>query len=74
MALSSIFISLRTCGKTGGQAELERSSVSKTELTALVLSNAVTSHCSRRAEIMSICTCPEPQCFTNNRSHARLPS
>lgn len=59
MALSSRFISLRTCGQSGGQVELKRSSGSHTELTAFVLSNAVTSHCARAAEIMSMWVWPE---------------
>lgn len=59
MALSSKFISLRTCGQRGGQVELKRSSGSRPELTAFVLSNAVTGHCAQAAEIMRMWVWPE---------------
>lgn len=57
---SQALIPLRTYGQSGGQVELKRSSGSQTELTAFVLSNAVTSLCSKTAEIMSMCAWPEP--------------
>jgi hypothetical protein len=59
MALSGKFISFRTRGQSGGQVELKVSSGSQSELTAFVLSNAVTSHCGNAAEIMSMWVWPE---------------